>query len=433
MRVLVLGSGGREHTLVWKLSQSPQVKKIYALPGNGGMAKVAQCEPIDPLDFSRIISFVKKEKIDLTLVGPEAPLVGGIVDLFKEENLAIFGPTKQAARLEGSKIFAKEFMRKYNLPTANFEVFSDFEKAFKYVEEFPQEEMVVKVDGLAGGKGALVCQNKEEAKEALDKIFKKKIFGQAGEKVIIEDKLKGEEATVLALVDGETILPLPSSQDHKPVYDGDRGPNTGGMGAYSPAPVVDEKIWQEIEEKIFSPFVKGLKAEGISYQGVIYFGLMLTKEGVKILEFNCRFGDPEAQAVFPLIETDLVEISQAVREKRLSSLNLKIKEGSSVCVVLASAGYPGKYEKGKKIKGLEEAEKEKGIYIFHAGTKKENNQFYTNGGRVLGITAYGETLPQAVKQVYQAVEKVYFDGCHYRKDIAQKALRRLEISPGYSA
>lgn len=441
MKILVIGSGGREHAIVWKLNQSKEVEKIYCIPGNGGIAQIAECVNLDPLNFSEIIRFVEEKNVDLTIVGPEAPLVAGIVDAFREKNLEIFGPDKKSAQLEGSKIFAKNFMKKYNMPTADFQVFDNASAALDYITQlpsYPVTQCVVKADGLAAGKGVIVCNTAEQAKEAVAQMMIKKVFGQAGEKIIIEEKLTGEEATVLAFCDGETLIPLPPSQDHKPVFDNDKGPNTGGMGAYAPAPIVDEKLWKKLDKEIFANFLCGVKEEKLDYRGIIYFGLMITKDGPKVLEFNCRYGDPEAQVTLPLVEEDLIDLSQATINKHLKfevparrpaggrSLKSEVRSQSAVCVVLASGGYPGEYEKGKEIFGLDKAEKMDKVVVFHAGTKEENGKIFTNGGRVLGVTGLGENIEKAIKRTYQVVEEIKFDGMHYRKDIGAKALKKLK-------
>ena len=425
MRILVVGGGGREHTLVWKLKQSPLVDKIYCAPGNAGIAEDAECVPISVEDLQGLADFAEKQKIDLTVVGPEDPLARGIVDLFQEKGLKIFGPNKQAAQLEGSKVFAKELMVKYNIPTAEYRTFTSPEEAEQYIKEIGTP-IVIKAEGLAAGKGVIVCEEEEEALLAVKKIMIDKAFGDAGNRLIVEECMRGEEASILAFTDGESILAMVSSQDHKPVYDGDRGPNTGGMGAYAPAPLITPEIAQYVEEKILIPAVQGLKADGHHYSGVIYAGLMFTEKGPKVLEFNCRFGDPEAQVVIPLLKSDLVPILQAVVEGRLSQVKAQWHQGFAVCVVMASGGYPGSYRKGIVIQGLEKQKRKENLVVFHAGTKGQEGQIVTNGGRVLGVTGWAENLPEALKKVYEAVESIEFDGAHYRKDIGQKALRFFE-------
>ncbi len=424
MKVLVVGSGGREHALAWKLAQSGKVSKVYGAPGNPGIAQIGQCIDIPVTEIKALADFAEKEGIDLTVVGPEAPLVAGIVDEFESRGLKIFGPSKQAARLEGSKAFAKEMMKKYGVPTADFKVFSDPEEAKRYVEE-KGAPIVVKADGLAAGKGVVVAKSVEEAIEAIERIMVEKVFGSAGDKVVIEDCLFGEEASYLVITDGERFIPLATAQDHKAVFDGDKGPNTGGMGAYSPAPVLSEELESEVQERVIKPILEGMRKEGHPFKGVLYAGLMVTDEGVKVLEFNVRFGDPEAQAILRRLDSDLFDVCMSVSEGKLVD-ELKWKPETSICVVLASKGYPGKYEKGKVITGIEEAEKIPTVVVFHAGTKIENGKLVTNGGRVLNVTALGKDIFEARERVYRAVEKIYFEGMHYRKDIGLKAIKRLK-------
>lgn len=424
MKVLVVGSGGREHALVWKLSQSPLVKKIFCAPGNGGIAKLAECVDIKAGDIEALAAFAEKEKIDLTVVGPEDPLVKGIVDAFTEKGLRIFGPTKKAARLEGSKAFAKELMRKYNIPTADFAVFTDPEEAKHYVKQ-KGAPIVVKADGLAAGKGVIPARSIEEALEAIDLIMVKKAFGSAGEKIVIEEFLEGEEASYLVFSDGEHVVTFPSAQDHKPIYDDDKGPNTGGMGAYSPAPVVTPEVEKHIMQDIIYPTIKGLAAEGCPYKGVLYAGLIIKDGKAKVLEFNCRFGDPEAQPLLIRLKTDLVEVLNAVIDGNLKDKTLDIDPRPSVCVVMASQGYPASYKKGKLISGLDKLEDRTDIMVFHAGTAYKDGGFYTNGGRVLGVTALGNSLPEAIAQAYDAVKQISWEGAYYRRDIGFKALKHL--------
>jgi phosphoribosylamine--glycine ligase len=430
MKVLVIGSGGREHTMVWKLVQSKKVSKIYCVPGNGGISEIAQCVSLDPLNFTDMAEFAKKEKVDLTVVGPETPLVEGIVDFFQAKGLRIFGPSMRAAKMEGSKVFAKNFMKKYNISTADFEVFEDSKDASDYVGKLSRSSRkagkfscVVKADGLAAGKGAIVCETKEEALDAIRSIMEDRIFGDAGNKVIIEDKLEGEEASLIGFCDGETVVPTIPSQDHKPVFDEDKGPNTGGMGAYAPAPVVSEKVYGWAEERIFNNFLKGLKGEGIEFKGAIYAGIMVTSEGPKVLEFNVRFGDPENQAVLPLLKTDLVDVIEATIDGRLGEVPVEWEKKSCVCVVVASGGYPGTYEKGKEIFGLDRVGEMSGVYVFHAGTMRDGSRFLTNGGRVLGVTGWKSTLKEAINLTYEAIKRIRFEGMHYRRDIGAKGLR----------
>ncbi|MDD5596106.1 MAG: phosphoribosylamine--glycine ligase [Candidatus Omnitrophica bacterium] len=420
MKILVIGSGGREHALVWKIAQSKLAEKIFCAPGNGGIAQIAECIDIKAYDIEAILDFVKREKIDFTIVGPEVPLAAGIVDEFRNRKLKIFGPEKKAARLEASKIFAKEIMAKYDVPTASFEIFSDAKEAYRHIEE-SGVPCVIKADGLAQGKGVIVAQTIEEAKAAVKSILEDKAFGDAGKRLIIEDCLLGVEASILVFTDGKTVVPLASSQDHKRIFDGDSGPNTGGMGAYSPALVVTTKIFQEIIDKVIIRTLSGLAKEGITYQGVLYAGIMLTESGPKTLEFNVRFGDPETQAILPRLKSDLLEVMLAVSEGKLSRIKLDWDNRACVCVVCASGGYPGEYAKGKEISGLAEAAKSKDVIVFHAGTKKEGGKILTSGGRVLGVTGLGKTIKEAIQITYQAVEKIKFEGMHYRRDIGYRA------------
>jgi phosphoribosylamine--glycine ligase len=426
MRILVIGSGGREHALVWKIAQSKLVDKIFCAPGNGGISQQAECIDIKAEDIPRLLDFARREKIDLTVVGPEAPLALGIVDEFNNYKLKIFGPSKLATQLEASKVFAKELMHKYNVPTANFKIFDNAQEAKRHIEA-RGAPCVVKADGLAAGKGVVVAKTIDEAKQAVTSIMQERIFGDAGNKVIIEDCLEGQEASIIVITDSKEVIPLASSQDHKRVFDNDAGPNTGGMGAYSPAPVVTKELFEEILQKIVYRTIKGLVSEGIDYQGVLYAGIMLTKDGPKVLEFNVRFGDPETQAVLPRLESDLVEAMLVTTDKRLSSLAiLRWDWRACICVVCASGGYPDEYEKGKEIFGLDEAAKMKDIVVFHAGTKSlianGKSHILTNGGRVLGITGLGNTIKEAIDKTYQAIGKIHFEGMHYRRDIGQKAV-----------
>ncbi|MFH2138630.1 MAG: phosphoribosylamine--glycine ligase [Candidatus Omnitrophota bacterium] len=426
MKILVVGSGGREHTLVWKIAQSSRVKKIYCAPGNGGIAELAECVNIKADDIDGLLDFARQKQIDLTVIGPEVPLTLGIVDKFKEKGLKIFGPGKQASQLEGSKIFAKNLMKKYNIPTADFETFSDYEQALIFVRE-KNKPMVIKADGLCAGKGVFVCPGVEDQENALQQIMQNNVFGQAGRMVLIEEMLEGEEASILAISDGENVVILDSSQDHKRIFDQDTGPNTGGMGAYSPAPVVTGDILSEIREKVIIPTVKGMKEEGIPYFGVLYAGMMITNNGLKVLEFNVRFGDPETQVVLPRLKNDIVDIMLRSQSQGLGGFTLEWDERDCVCVVLASGGYPGVYEKGKQISGLNDLRSDDDIVVFHAGTKKEGESILTSGGRVLGVTGAGKGIRQAIDRTYAAVEKISFDKMHYRKDIGKRALERIVI------
>lgn len=418
MRILVVGSGGREHALVWKIGQSPLVKKIFCSPGNPGIRKHAECVDIPVDDIENLKKFALKESIDLTVVGPEKPLVDGITDSFQEAGLKVFGPSKEGARIEGSKAFAKEIMKEEGVPTGRFKVFDDRDKCRDYLESSAIAPIVVKADGLAAGKGVIIAHTLEEAKKAVDDMMVKEVFGEAGSKVVIEEYLQGPEVSILAFCDGDNILPMISAQDHKKAYDGDRGPNTGGMGAFSPSPHYTPKVHEAVLRKIFTPVLRGLKKRGILYRGILYAGLILTKEGPKVLEFNCRFGDPETQAVLKCLQSDLVEVMLAVCEGRLQEVKMDWISGSAVCVVLASGGYPGSYEKGKSISGLEEAEKE--AVVFHAGTAEgENGKIVTAGGRVLGVTASGRDLREASDKAYAAAEKIEFENMHFRRDIGR--------------
>jgi phosphoribosylamine--glycine ligase len=423
MKVLVVGGGGREHALVWKIAQSPRIQKIYCAPGNAGIARMAECFSISAEDVKGLIACAEKEKIDLTVVGPEAPLTLGIVDLFRARGLRVFGPSQKAAEIEGSKAFTKDLMKKYGIPTGESETFSDRAAAAKYVEE-KGAPLVVKADGLAAGKGVMICRTVGEALTALDLILVQKAFGAAGARVVVEEFLDGEEASFLAFTDGETVLPLPTSQDHKAIYDNDQGPNTGGMGAYSPAPVVTQKVHREIMEKVMIPTVRGMAREGRKYQGVLYAGLMIKDEKPKILEFNARFGDPEAQPLLMRLKSDLVPVLEATIDGKLSSQKMELDGRSSVCVVMASGGYPGSYEKGKVISGLREAAGVRDAFVFHAGTAFKEGKVVTSGGRVLGVTALGNDIQEAIQRAYEAVVKISWEGAYYRKDIGHKALAR---------
>lgn len=423
MKVLVVGSGGREHALVWKIRQSKKVAKVFCAPGNAGIGRLAECMNIEATDVAGLLKFAKKEKIDLTVIGPESSLTAGIVDLFEENDLRIFGPNKRAAELEGSKVFSKEFLKKYQIPTAHFQVFSDSRKAKNYLDSC-STPIVVKADGLAAGKGVIVARTIEEAKDAVDLIMADKAFGSAGDKIVIEECLTGEEASFLAFTDGKTVLPLPTSQDHKAIFDKDEGPNTGGMGAYSPAPVVTDRIADFVMNNVMLPTVKGLEAEGRPYKGILYAGLMINGDSVNVLEFNCRFGDPEAQPLLLRLKSDIIDIFDAAIDGRLDKVDMKVDPRPTVCVVMSSGGYPGPYEIGKTIKGLGKAEECQGVEIFHAGTVKKHGRYVTSGGRVLGVTAVGKTLEEAIARAYRAVDEIRWTGCYFRRDIGFKALQR---------
>jgi len=425
MRVLILGGGGREHTICYTLSKSPKLEKLFCIPGNGGISEIAETvENISVTDFDKITKFCKENKIDLVIPGPEEPLVKGLKDYLNKEGIKVFGPDTIGALLEGSKSFAKEIMSKAGIPTAKFEIFDEPSKAKAYIEK-KGAPIVVKADGLCAGKGVFVCETKEEAIKAIEKIMEEKIFGEAGNKVVIEEKLVGEEASYIVITDGYNFKALPTSQDHKRLLDNDEGPNTGGMGAYSPTPLIDQELKEKIEEKIIKPALKILEKEGHPYIGFLYAGLMIVDKEPYVLEFNCRLGDPEAQAILPRVENDFLEIIEEALKVNLNKIDLKEKSDSAVCVVMASKGYPGKYEKGKKIEGLEKASQTPGVIIFHAGTKKIDNEFYTSGGRVLGVTALDKDIPLAIEKAYKAVSMIYFEGAHYRKDIGKKAFKYL--------
>ncbi len=424
MKVLVVGGGGREHALVWKIAQSPKVTKVYCAPGNAGVSELAEVAPIKANDLDGLLDFSLKEKIDLTVVGPEDPLTRGIVDLFESKGLFVFGANGKAAEIEGSKAFAKEMMKKYHIPTAFYDVFDNPDDAVKYIRK-QGAHIVVKADGLAAGKGVIICKTVEEAVRSVDEIMVRKIFGEAGKRVVVEEYLVGEEASYLAFTDGKAILPLASSQDHKAIFDGDQGPNTGGMGAYSPAPVVSKEVHERIIEKILRPIIYGMGEEGRPYKGVLYAGLMIHEEHPKVLEFNARFGDPETQPILMRMKGDIIPILEACMRGTLSQHRIEWDTRPSVCVVMASKGYPGDYQKGKVIKGLSEISRMEGVFVFHAGTTLKDGQIITNGGRVLGVTGLGEDIPRAIERTYQAVKKISWDGVYYRTDIGQKAICRV--------
>ena len=423
MKVLVVGGGGREHALVWKIAQSPKVSKVFCAPGNAGISRLATLVPIKANDLEGLLVFALKEKIDLTVVGPEDPLTRGVVDLFESKGLRIFGPNRKAAEIEGSKAFAKEIMKKYGIPTASFKTFKKRAEAATYLQS-QKLPIVVKADGLAAGKGVIVCKTLEEAIRSVDQIMVEKVFGDAGNQVIIEECLVGEEASFIAFTDGKTIIPTASSQDHKAVFDGDEGPNTGGMGAYSPAPVVTPKVHEKIMNEILRPVIDGMAKEGRPCKGALYAGVMVSEGQPKVLEFNARFGDPETQPVLMRMKSDIVPVLEACCHGTLSEQRIEWDKRASVCVVVASGGYPGDYEKGKKIQGLEDVSRMKDVYVFQAATAMDQNGIVTNGGRVLGVTGLGEDIPKAIERTYQAVRKISWDGVHYRNDIGQKALRK---------
>ncbi len=421
MKVLIVGSGGREHALAWKISQSPKIKKIYCAPGNSGISDLGENVSISEMDIEGMADFATKKKIDLTVVGPELPLTMGIVDEFEKRELRIFGPNKNSALIEGSKVFAKQFMDRHKIPTGHFKVANSLEEGNKILNSgefsFP---LVVKADGLAAGKGVLICPSLERAKEALETIMVQKKFGEAGNRVVIEEFLRGKEASFIVITDGAKVLPLVTTMDHKPVYDGDKGPNTGGMGAISPSPFIDQELFLKIMETIIFPTVTRMLEEGRKYSGVLYVGLMLTNEGPKVLEYNCRFGDPETQPQVLRMESDLVEVLLAAIEGNVLEKEIQWTPKPSACVVLASGGYPLKYEKGKKIQGLKDISKSPGITLFHAGTKFKGGEYYTDGGRVVGVCASEETLAETMKKIYKAISSVFFEDMHYRRDIGRQ-------------
>ncbi len=426
MKVLVIGGGGREHALVWKIAQSSRVAEILCLPGNGGTAALARRPEADPADVASVARMAKREGVGLVIVGPEQPLVEGLADRLRDEGIAVFGPSASAARLEGSKVFTKDLLKEYKIPSAEYESFEDPEEALAFARSAPWP-VVVKADGLAAGKGVVVCDDAAQAVRAVERIMIDRVHGAAGARVVIEERLEGEEASFIAITDGRTVLPLAASQDHKAAYDGDKGPNTGGMGAYSPAPVVTKAVFDHIQQDIMIPTVRALEAEGSLFRGVLYGGLMIKDGRAKVLEFNVRFGDPECQPLLARLKTDLVEVilaAVAAEEGRLEGFTLEWDPRPAVCVVMAAEGYPGSYEKGKAISGIEEAEA-LGAVVFHAGTRIESAKVLTDGGRVLGVTALGEDIAQAIEKAYAAVEKISWDGLHYRTDIGRKALARL--------
>jgi len=419
LRILVIGGGGREHALVWKFRQSPMVKEIYCAPGNAGIAELASCIDIGVEDINVLLEFALEKKIDLTVVGPEVPLTLGVVDKFQARGLRIFGPSQKAAEIEGSKAFSKELMEKYKIPTAKYQVFTDSKQAFQFIDEIGIP-CVVKADGLAAGKGVIICFSKGEAIAAVEEILLKSKFGKAGEKVVIEEYLVGQEVSMLAFTDGKTVIPMVSAQDHKRVFDNDQGPNTGGMGAYSPAPVYTQEIHEIVLKDILEATVLAMAEEGRIFQGILYAGLMLTEAGPKVLEFNARFGDPETQAVLPRLKSDLIDIMEAVVDGELDKASVEWFNEPAVCVVIAAGGYPEEYENGKIISGLKNVPES--VLVFHAGTKKEKENILTNGGRVLGVTALGIDIKEAINKAYQGAEQISFEGAQYRKDIGARAL-----------
>jgi len=426
MKILVVGGGGREHALVWKIMQCPRVREIYCAPGNAGIAEVAHCVDMDVVDLDGLSRFAMDREIDLTVVGPELPLTQGIVDRFESRGLKIFGATQKAAALEGSKALCKDILRRHGIPTADYQVFNDKDRAAAHIRS-RVAPLVVKADGLAAGKGVIVAQTKEEALEALDRIMVAREFGSAGDRVVIEDCLIGEEASFLVFTDGERVLPMASSQDHKAVFDDDQGPNTGGMGAYSPAPVVTEDVHQRIMEDIMVPLVRAMEAEGRTYRGILYGGLMIDGGKPYVLEFNARFGDPEAQPILMRMKSDIVPLLMACVDGSLEGMEIEWDSRAAICVVMCARGYPGSYEKNMVVHGLSEVTQMEDAVVFHAGTRLDRETIVTNGGRVLGVTALGDSIPQAVQKVYEGVARIHWKAMHYRRDIGRKALERLHV------
>lgn len=419
MKILVVGSGGREHALVWKIAQSPLVEKIYCAPGNGGISRIAECVPIKVMDIEGIVRFSKENKIDMVVVAPDDPLAAGMVDALEDAGIRAFGPRKAAAIIEGSKAFSKDLMKKYGIPTAGYEVFDNSEHAIEYLRH-QQYPIVVKADGLALGKGVIIAQGFDQAHEAVNNIMSDRIFGSAGDKIVIEEFLTGQEVSILAFTDGKTVVPMVSSQDHKRALDNDQGLNTGGMGTFSPSRIYTPEIAEQCMKEIFIPTIVAMNKEGRRFKGVLYFGLIITKDGPKVLEYNARFGDPETQVVLPRLKNDVVEIFNAVIDEKLDTVTIEWEDNAAVCVVMASGGYPQNYRTGYEIKGIEDAELEPGVVVFHAGTKYEDGRYLTAGGRVLGVTAVGSTLDVAIKRAYEGVSKISFTDMHYRRDIGVK-------------
>ena len=419
MKILVIGSGGREHAIVRKLKESPQVEALYCAPGNGGISRDAECFPVNAMDKEGMLALAREKAVDLVFVAPDDPLAAGMVDTLEAAGFPCFGPNAKAAEIESSKVFSKNLMKQYHIPTAGYEVFSDPAAALEYIKAQGTYPAVIKADGLALGKGVIIAQNEEEAKAGLHSIMEDKIFGESGSQVVVEEFLTGPEVSVLAFTDGKTLRPMVSSMDHKRAYDGDKGPNTGGMGTISPNPFYTEEVARECMEKIFLPTINAMNAEGRPFKGCLYFGLMLTPQGPKVIEYNSRFGDPETQVVLPRLETDFAEIVKAVAEERLAELDIQWSQKASACVVMASGGYPGSYPKGLEIAGLDENGQAAGATVYHAGTKYEDGRFLTNGGRVLGVTALGATLEEALDKAYAAVGTISFEGAMYRKDIGR--------------
>lgn len=419
MKILVIGSGGREHTILWKLKQSPRVTELYCAPGNGGISEISECVPINVMDIDEIVKFSLEKTLDMVVVAPDDPLAAGMVDALENAGIRALGPRKNAAIIEASKVFSKDLMKKHHIPSAAYESFSDSKTAMEYVRT-AKLPLVVKADGLALGKGVLICNTTEEALAAVTSIMEDKKFGAAGQRIVVEEFMTGPEVSVLAFTDGKTVIPMVSSQDHKRAFDNDQGLNTGGMGTFSPSRVYTDELQEECMRTIFIPTIEAMNIEGRPFKGILYFGLMLTPEGPKVLEYNARFGDPETQVVLPRLETDLVDIFDAIIDEKLDTIEISWKKNSAVCVVMASGGYPESYTKGYEITGLETIKNQEDIILFHSGTKKESGKFYTNGGRVLGVTAVAEDIEKAREKAYKAVSAISFMNAHYRKDIGIK-------------
>ncbi len=417
MKILVVGGGGREHAICWKLNGEEKVEKVYCAPGNAGISKVAECVDIKATDIEKLADFAEENRIDLTVIGPEVPLVMGISDVFKERGLRVFGPDKACSQLEGSKLFSKEFMVRHNIATAKYKEYTDIDKAIEEIDSFGYP-VVIKADGLAAGKGVIIPTNREEAIETLNTIMKDRKFGEAGNLVVVEEFLEGVETSILALVDKNTIIAMESSKDHKKVYENETGPNTGGMGTFSPSTIYTDELAEKVYNDVLVKSLEGFKEDGLDYRGILFVGLMITEDGEKVLEYNCRFGDPEIQSILMRLDSSLSEIMMAITEDRLSEIDIKYSKDAATCVIMASGGYPDSYEKGKKISGLEDLDDD--IVVFHSGTKKDGNDILTNGGRVLGVCAKAKDVESAAKRVYENIEKISFDGKHYRKDIGIK-------------
>lgn len=425
MKILVVGGGGREHAIVMKLAESPKVDKIYCAPGNGGISKYAECFDINAKDIDGIVELAKKLSVDYVFVAPDDPLVLGMVDALNANGFKTFGPDKAAAIIEGSKVFSKDLMKKYGIPTAEYNVFSNPNDAVDFIKKSNKYPTVIKADGLALGKGVVIAQNEKEALDAIESIMTDKIFGESGSNIVIEEYLEGPEVSVLSFTDGKTVVPMVSSMDHKRAFDNDEGPNTGGMGTIAPNPYYTSDVAKECMEKIFIPTINAMNAENRTFKGCLYFGLMITKDGPKVIEYNCRFGDPETQVVLPLLKTDLVDIMEAINGNKLSDLNIEFYDKSAACVVIASGGYPKKYSTGYEIQGLDDNGQIDGSYVYHAGTKVSDGKIVTSGGRVLGVTTISDTLEKALDGSYKNVEKIHFKDMHYRKDIGKKALNKI--------